>query len=313
MRAKVLILALIALLLLCGGAALALALPPYYLIAPAALALACGGIALTHIITPYRMRFWPLMSPLPEKKLAGLRDQWRNIRNLNGSADIRFAVIGDVHHGYRILKKCISAIERDGKYDFALCAGDMTSHGRRGEYDAFADRVLRTAPKTPMIFLAGNHDVPGRHSTDRTRYRKYFGEQHYMFSLRDTLFVAIDNATGKVFAGEYQWLEAALQAERKKHDTLIVFMHKPPIDLRVNRKWTAMNRQRGEKLLALLKQCRADAVFCGHIHEHREWDIDGVHLCLTGGGGGRLTEDGYYHFLEVVIRDGRVAVTARRP
>jgi Icc-related predicted phosphoesterase len=223
--------------------------------------------------------------------------------------ETRFAVFGDVREGRKVMEKIVADIEKDGHYDFAACSGDMVSMASDSEYDVFKQAVLLNLKKTPLIFTPGNHDVQGEGDARGALYQKYFGAMRYKFAIGKTLFVSIDNATEEVFTEQYNWLESVLKAERAKYDTLIVFMHMPPYDMRGGDQWHAMPPKQGEKLLSLLKQYRTTAVFCGHIHAYYAWDKDGVPIYVTGGAGAELVKGGQHHYLEVAVKDGKLNVT----
>jgi len=256
---------------------------------------------------------WTTAPPPPATvtELQDLRDAYLHVPSAEKS-ETRFAVFGDAKHGRSVMEKIISEIEEDGHYDFAACAGDMVSSATESDYETFSQCVLRNWKKTPLIFVPGNHDV-GNNGAGRTAlYEKYFGAPFYKFAIGQTLFVTIDNATSDVFDGQYKWLETTLKSERAKYDTLIVFMHMPPLDLRGGLMWHAMPRENGDKLLALLKEYNTAAIFCGHIHAYEEWKENGIPTYVTGGGGADLVDpNAKFHFLEVVIRDGEVSVTVR--
>jgi Icc-related predicted phosphoesterase len=263
------------------------------------------------LLGTYFAGLWRLTpTPTSPEQLARLKDQYLKIHPADGKTDTRFAMFADVHHGYGLVENIVAEIEKDGNYDFMTCAGDMVSKCRGADYDLFAKSILRNQRKTPQIFVPGNHDA-GK-VKDRDLYNKFFGATHYKFSVGKNLFVSIDNATDEVFNDEYAWLESVLKAERDKYDNLIVFMHVPPVDMRAGAEWHAMPQEDGDKLLGLLKQYHATAIFCGHIHAYEEWKKDGVPIYVSGGSGGRLADGGYHHYLEVLIHDGKVTVTIHR-
>jgi predicted phosphodiesterase len=223
--------------------------------------------------------------------------------------ETRFAVFGDVFDGDDVMEQIIEMVEKDSGYDFTICLGDMATHATEPDYESFSRRALLKYRKTPLIFVPGNHDM-GEGAARTALYQKHLGATHYSFALSKTLFVAIDNATSGAFDGQYKWLETTLKSERAKYDTLIVFMHMPPLDLRGGLMWHAMPRENGDKLLALLKEYNTAAIFCGHIHAYEEWKENGIPTYVTGGGGADLVDpNAKFHFLEVVIRDGEVSVT----
>jgi len=84
----------------------------------------------------------------------------------------------------------------------------------------------------------------------------------------------------------------------------VAFMHKPPIDLRGGGAWHAMNKKQGAELLDMLKEYRATAIFCSHIHSYYEWDWNGIPIYVSGGGGASQDKDRVpmYHFMGVSIK-----------
>jgi len=259
--------------------------------------------------------FAGLWTPAPTAaRIASLRDAYLRIAPTD-KADLRFAVFGDVRDGRVIAEKIIAEVEKDGGYSFAVCDGDMASEPTENAYDAFVKAALSNWRKTPLVFVPGNHDVWKKGGDRNALYNKYFGATHYSFAVGKTLFVTIDNATKDVFQQEYQWTENLLKTERAKHDNLVVFMHFPPFDLRSGVEWHAMDKEQGEKLFALLKEYKATAIFCSHIHAYEEWNKDGIPVYVSGGGGADLAEDrpdAYFHYLEVVMHDGKFIVTVHR-
>jgi predicted phosphodiesterase len=265
-------------------------------------------ILFAAFLATYIAGCWTPAPPAPRQPVS-LRDQCLNIDPAPQKLETRFAVFGDVKEGSQVMEKIVAEVETDGNYDFAACTGDMVTGATESYYEVFSQCALLNLRKTPLIFIPGNHDV-GSEAARTTLYEKHFGAPFYKFSIGKTLFVIIDNATSGAFDGQYKWLETTLKSERAKYDTLIVFMHMPPLDLRGGLMWHAMPRENGDKLLALLKEYNTAAIFCGHIHAYEEWKENGIPTYVTGGGGADLVDpNAKFHFLEVVIRDGKVSVT----
>jgi 3',5'-cyclic AMP phosphodiesterase CpdA len=220
--------------------------------------------------------------------------------------DVRFAVFGDVQGGYATLNNIIDAIEQDGGFDFAMCAGDMVEHPTQHEYDAFCSSIVSRKHKTPYIFIPGNHDES---RSDNVLFRKYFGDPYYSFTVGKTLFVALNNGEETYLPQQLEWLEALLKQERAKFDSLILFMHRPPIA--PANAWTkdkSMKPDERDKLLAVVKDYSPTAIFSGHVHEYAQMNWDGIPVYICGGGGGNMEPGAQHHWLEVTVQNGTANV-----
>jgi 3',5'-cyclic AMP phosphodiesterase CpdA len=224
---------------------------------------------------------------------------------------VRIAVFGDVRSNAAVLEEIIKGIEDDGKYDFAICTGDMVKNPTEADYRLFCDESLEELRETPLLFVPGNHDVDTDVSHPTAMYEKYFGEPYYSFSMGGALFVVIDNTVIPMDEKQYSWLKNLLATERSKYGALVVFMHSPPIDLRGGGAWHAMDKAEGAALLELLKQYNTSAIFCSHIHSFYEWEWNGIPIWVSGGGGASQDEDKppLYHYLEVSVSGDKVTAT----
>ena len=233
-----------------------------------------------------------------------LCNAFRNIEPDGEKGEVRFAVFGDVRCNAGVLENIIDEAERDGGYSFIICTGDMVRNPARPDYMFFCEETLEMWRKTPLLFLPGNHDVEGDSTHPAELYEEYFGERYYSFSVGKVLFVALDNSTDYMDAAQFDWLKNLLATERSGYDALVVFMHEPPIDLRGGGAWHAMNKKQGAELLDMLKEYRATAIFCSHIHSYYEWDWNGIPIYVSGGGGASQDKDRVpmYHFMGVSIK-----------
>jgi len=242
---------------------------------------------------------------------AKVRNAYKGIAARPDAAETRFAVFGDIKDGPEIMEKIVQAVEKDGKYDFLMCVGDMVSGATDERYTAFCRALLRNVRETPFIFVPGNHDESedSTESNPAQLYEKYLGDTRYSFSVGKTLFVCLDNASGHL-PGQFPWLEKLLKDKRDKYDALIVFMHMPPVDTTMKYSGYSMSQTNSEHLMRILKEYRATQVFCGHIHTRFEFNWQGVPIYITGGGGAGLSGGHHpqFHYLEVAVRGEKIQV-----
>lgn len=217
---------------------------------------------------------------------------------------MRFAVFGDVRGNANVLESIIDETERDGGYSFVICTGDMVYKPTRADYVFFCDEILEMWRMTPLLFSPGNHDIEEYSTHPADLYEKYFGERYYSFPIGRALFIVLDNSTDYIDAVQIAWLKNLLATERSRYDALVVFLHEPPIDLRGGGAWHAMNKKQGGELLDMLKEYRATAIFCSHIHSYYEWNWNGIPIYVSGGGGAPQSKNRapMYHFLGVNIK-----------
>jgi 3',5'-cyclic AMP phosphodiesterase CpdA len=221
--------------------------------------------------------------------------------------DVRFAVYGDVQGGYTTFDSIVNEIEKDGGIDFVMCAGDMVANPVEDEYETFCSRLVSHKPKTPCIFMAGNHDET---KSEDALFRIYFGDPYYSFAVGKTLFVALNNGEDAYLPEQYEWLEGLLKSERAKYDSLVLFMHKPPVvPASARAKGKLMKPEDLDRLYAILKDYNPTAIFSGHIHMYSQMNWNGIPVYICGGGGGNLEMGAKHHWLEVTVRDGAVSVT----
>lgn len=281
----------------------------------AALVLIVGGLTGAHFVeyvfNGHLLPDYDENDPPPN--FAVLKDAYKNIP-ASDRPEIRFAVYGDVEGGNTVAEDIVKEVEADGKYDFAICAGDEVHHHTADEFVEFDEGALRYWKKTPLLFVPGNHDTASNDQA-RTEFALNYGASHYSFTIGKNLFLVFDNASNDVFNEEFNWLKDQLEkADGVRYSSIRAFMHRPPVNMGILSIFGShqLSAEKGDKLMGLLARHHVTAVLCAHYHGYGYWHDDGIPVWATGGGGGLLAPGQHLHYLEVIVRNGKVSVIMHR-
>ena len=200
----------------------------------------------------------------------------------NSRADVRLAVIGDIHAHYGFLAQVLDRIARD-TVDGILLVGDIGSGGRRlrvlGSADIFymksVEQVFAAveALKQPYLWVPGNHDLP-----------KLPGAGNVDFSnamLAGLRVSGVGGAGPARFGFAYEWSEEDIRA-RTIPACDILLCHTPPLGTDLD--LVPSGKHVGSQALRELALRHAGVYVCGHIHESPGAVILGQALCMNVGG-----------------------------
>lgn len=206
-----------------------------------------------------------------------------------------FAVVGDTHVNPRddfspspwqtnklanLRAQAVVAQINALEPDFVVHLGDMI-HPLPGstDYDEAAGRFREIfgALKMPLHVVPGNHDLgdkptgwtPAAHvdQTALSTYRGKFGDDHYAFEHADCRFLIVnDEIFNTGLAAEerqWQWLEKEMASKQRK----FVFTHYPPFLQATDEveHYDNLAEPGRTRFLDMLRD-RAEAVYCGHVH-----------------------------------------------
>ncbi|MFC1479939.1 metallophosphoesterase family protein [Candidatus Omnitrophota bacterium] len=199
-------------------------------------------------------------------------------------------------------RKIIEKILKN-RCDFFIILGDIASSGVREEFDeviSFCDERV----KEPIFALCGNHDLPD--------YKKILGKSTYALIFNNTVFIVLDNVADskEVREEDLHFLEEELEKHSNEKRFVILFHIPPPTD--ISTKHMTEEKWNGIKEVLDNYRDRIDCIICGHIHGFQEYDHDGYHIFITGGGGAKLhnlEKDPIkkYHALKLKINDKGLA------
>jgi len=211
---------------------------------------------------------------------------------------LRFCVYGDTHCT-DVASRVAEAIEGESP-DFVICVGDAVGNGRLySHWNRYFKSMAGLFSKVPSYHAVGNHDGTAGDAALAAWFYRYMSHpgytDHYAFTRGDCRFVVLDNYE-LIGPGsqQYEWLVGELEGEDFQDARFrLAFFHEPPYCVGWGIQSYDGNPEARAVLLPLLRENGVDVIFCGHCHDYERADLDGVHLVITGGGGGTLDERCY--------------------
>jgi rubrerythrin len=214
-----------------------------------------------------------------------------------------FTVSGDPGcDGYNVEATAVLEAVVGEEADLHLLAGDLVPTGRERWYGQFEEIIARAA-RAPVYCLAGNHDLPD--------YEKHLGRANYWLRARKSLFIILDNSSWEFGSGAVALLAEALGSPAEGAEHIFVAFHVPPPNpFAAN----SVPREEWAKVSHLLQphRDRVRAVFAGHVHSAFNFELDGLPMLVTGGGGARLDpvantlcpSGNRHHYIRALLEDG---------
>ncbi len=222
------------------------------------------------------------------------------------SEPIRLLVFGDGHTNHTTLST-IAAQALEANVDGLVTVGDLASQAEEPQFDTIFDALRPLQHRVPHWAVLGNHEARGKPHFDAfalpgaNEIEPH--EAWYEARFGNVWFAALELQDITMTAGfgtdlpEVAWLREALQSEAATSASWrLLFLHEPPWCVG----WGHCDPPiyRGEHsvktfLMDFAVEYGVDATFHGHMHG-LEWGVyEGVHVIVSGGGGGGLD-----HFCE---------------
>jgi serine/threonine-protein phosphatase CPPED1 len=240
------------------------------------------------------------------------RDNLERIKVPTGDSLI-FAVLGDNRSNPAVFEQVLKRLDRDPDLAFAIDVGDLVETGTVENFRNFLYQV-RLHLRLPLLTAIGNHDLEKDHGSEV--YRQIFGPGDYAFQIKDNYFIIVNDVepTG-LSEAQWSWLEKELK-KSQAYQTRLVFFHTPLFDPRRGKHHHALAEDAGRRLAALFSQYQVTHIFAGHIHGYFSGAWEGVPFTITAGAGAPLygndSEQFFYHYLKVTLRDRKVAIKVQR-
>lgn len=217
-----------------------------------------------------------------------------------------FIVVGD-HEGVNgVSRRFIEEANASGA-DLLVNVGDFTARGTAAQYEEILE--LYDGLTIPWYGTVGNNDLGYVKSYDDANYREYVNpDLYYSFDHKNAHFVILDNANRNIGFDDDQldWLSDDL--EKNDQERTFVFFHKPfkiPFEEFFGDDDTPRSRKSNEALLEILDDHEIDQVYAGHVHTYLSYNIDGLPVIITGGGGAEPQEllgaNSNYHYIETAV------------
>ena len=217
-----------------------------------------------------------------------------------------FVHISDTHSGgkerHETLKKVLEDVKSTfPQAKFMLNTGDVTEHGWEEELDDHV-KGMEGFP-IPHFEIMGNHDSRWSRS-GRYAFRQRFKGTRWAIEHPNLSVFALDCSIlveqhGHLDPSELSWLEEQLKRLRGK--AAMVAFHHPPCDPK-------RFLDTDGDLFQLLAEYNVAAILGGHIHQRKEYQVNGTWVITSGAT--MSPKSGYCVFR---VRPGEVTLFDRRP
>lgn len=186
----------------------------------------------------------------------------------------RFALLTDIHvtpgtKNEASLIRIADEINADSGLDFVVVSGDLTNMGSDEELvcvKSVLDRI-----RIPVHVIPGNHESNWSQSAC-LKFNELWGNDRFLFRHNGGLFIGLSTGPymkmgdGNVKREDILWLDETLKREAVPGTRVYVVAHYPLMDGLSNYK----------DVLAVLNRYPVITQFCGHHHQLRELDLEGM-------------------------------------
>ncbi|RPJ06634.1 MAG: hypothetical protein EHM36_06735 [Deltaproteobacteria bacterium] len=224
-----------------------------------------------------------------------------------------FLVIGDTR-GSETAETLIERALKKGKSSFMVILGDFVQKPDLWNHRFFlTEMTAEIKPPFPVFLVSGNHDIdfkesiknPDRRMTPEI-YESLYGERNFDFVFNQCLFIicGIDPRTPASYLNS---LRARLSRKGKGKRHIFIFIHTPPRGLA---DYIDTSLPGEEEFFSLLEDFKDVTCFFGDYHGYWRGQRKGVHLLVSGGGGGHLkrSEWGeFHHLVRVTVGHGKAS------
>lgn len=207
------------------------------------------------------------------------------------ASELKFVQLSDIHYSkakndmdYRLLAKsepllkdAITQINALKGIDFVIITGDVVDKPTPDSINEVTD-ILNTL-KRPWFFVTGNHDVDPKGSIDKKNIVKILKKKNRNYNFSSTYYtfvpgkkfrvIVLDGAwngeiasSGYISKEQLDWLDEILKKSKK--DTILIFIHFPPIEPYNLDNHGILNADDLKEILEKYKMPMA--VFSGHYH-----------------------------------------------
>ncbi|WP_170845719.1 glycoside hydrolase family 9 protein [Parapedobacter composti] len=220
----------------------------------------------------------------------------------------QFAHVTDTHvggaTGAEDLERTVADINANPNLDFVILSGDVTEFGSDEEL-ALAKQILDKL-RIPWYVIPGNHDTNWSESGGNS-FRKVFGGETFAFVHKGYLFVGTNSgpnmrmSPGQVPRENLVWMDSLFTAHPDK-DMPLIYVNHYPQDSSLNNWFEALNR---------VKQRNVQLFFCGHGHQNKVYDFEGIPSIM--GRSNLRAKDSVGGYNIVTIADRQATYQERNP
>jgi 3',5'-cyclic-AMP phosphodiesterase len=190
-----------------------------------------------------------------------------------------FAVLSDVQNAVDHIRDAWLKINQEPTVRFVVSAGDLTQHGGEAEFVRFQAELA--ALERPLYTTLGNHELGS--DSDRPRFHDWYGRGSFSFDYRHTTFTFLDSANATLDPRVHGWLDGWLAHARA--GAHVVVTHFPLVDPIGVRNGSFSSRNEAYEILSRLSGAQVDLLLHGHIHSYYAYEMAGIPVRISGGGG----------------------------
>src|SRR6056297_3062622 len=239
-----------------------------------------------------------------------------NISNINtiehqydSSDSFSFAVFGNVKSSIHIFdKEMINHINKNPNLDFAISAGDSILDGNEDKYRILNESLRKI--DIPVLVAVGDNEIS---DDGALKYYEHFGPYFFSFNLENSYFIFLDTTGLTSPQWQLDWLKKELKRS-VDYKNIFVVMDRSPVRIDIDNLESEEevyfgNSEFRKSLVSLFSEYKVNAVFSSGVDLYQHKNVDGVDYYNTGGGGGGLiprSEDSFYHYLTVNVKDDDV-------
>lgn len=220
----------------------------------------------------------------------------------------KFAQVTDTHvggsTGVEDLIRTVEDLNRQDEIDFVIFSGDITEFGSDEELNK-AKSILDNLQK-PWYVIPGNHDTNWSESGGNS-FLKVFGNETFAFGHKGYFFIGTNSgpnmrmSPGQIPRENLVRMDSILQNEVEGR-TPIIYVNHYPQDSSLNNWFDAVDR---------LKRFNVQMALCGHGHQNRPFDFDGIPGVMVRSNLRAKDTVGAYHIISLV--DGKAEFFMRYP
>ncbi|WP_205499882.1 outer membrane protein assembly factor BamB family protein [Rufibacter psychrotolerans] len=199
---------------------------------------------------------------------------WLTTATTGLAQSFRYAFVTDTHVGSpngvaeEDLERTIADINQQPNIDFVLLTGDITEMGTDQELKVAKQIISKL--KVPYYIVPGNHDT-GWSESGGVSFIREFGSDKFVFEHQGIKFIGcasgpyVRMSDGHIPRDATVWLDSVLAKTPKNQP--IVFVNHYPLDNGLDNWYDAIDR---------LKQYNTQYTICGHGHQNRVADSEGL-------------------------------------
>ncbi|MFC3200106.1 glycoside hydrolase family 9 protein [Parapedobacter deserti] len=221
---------------------------------------------------------------------------------------IQFAHVTDTHVGGATgaddLRRTVADINSNPELDFVILSGDVTEFGSDEEL-TLAKQILDSL-RLPWYVIPGNHDTNWSESGGNS-FRRVFGGETFAFVHKGYIFVGTNSgpnmrmSPGQIPRENLVWMDS-LFAAHPDQDMPLIYVNHYPQDSSLNNWFEALDR---------VKQRNVQLFFCGHGHQNKVYDFEGIPSIM--GRSNLRAKDTVGGYNIVTIADGKAVYQERNP